>query len=1009
MAKDEEFFQLSSNDLNAMTTQEAALAYAGANLLLIPVCNPDHIGASELHKESCNNPGKAPRITQWSEKATADLETVSRWFQKRPESNVGMLTGSKAGIVGIDADGDYGASKVLGLFGGEPPLTWTFSTPGGGTRYLFGIPKGTAYQKYTDRNPNGGHEELAILADGQMTVLPPSLHRNGGKYEWLPGRAPGDIPLTAAPQAILNLLTPKPTAVKQIGNEDEPCEQPSVPQRKYEEMQMSSWQRVPSGDLVLNELMKKCEIMYDFVQEQKSFGCDEDSWHKVTSMLVRAGHPAAALAFSQISGKHNPHSEQRITQMAAEGDNKTYGPTCCRTFGCGEYQITKCFGTVRTNDKGEITNSPALFVSLGRPKKVVSTFSATIKAKTDLLPERYSVNGSNLCLALKDKDGEQSFIPQANFFAWINKDTMKDDGAERQRFYELEGCVLYNKKRLSPILVPANDFESMKWLSMWGPEPNIQPGNKSRDTVRHAIQSTASEAVLERIYAHLGWVEIDGSWAYLHAGGALGVPNIKVEPNEKLKNFVLSAKAANAKKAMEASLRLLDIAPHRITLVLWAMVFLAPLCEWLRLVRLEPKFLVWFHGYTGSRKTTYAKLMTCHFGDLLEHPPASFKDTANTVEKCGFDAKDSLLLIDDYHPTDSPREAKTMMQIAQQILRGYGDRVGRGRMKQDTSLRQDYPPRGMAIVTAEDVLSGSSSVARLFPVGIQPGDIDLEKLTVAQQQASALSEAMTGYLEWIGAAMDEREDTRLTQIFFERRNEASRLNVHGRLTEAASWLYLGLSFGLEYAVSIRAIESERKQQLLDEAWNIFLSTANHQGQQVTEVKPTTRFINIVAELLASQSICTEEIKPKHHDDVPRKGTLVGWHDNDFFYFLPEVLYNNVSRFLSAEGTQFPITSQTLWKQLADEGIIKTETSKENGRDRRHLLVKKDVRGERSRKLWVRAEILQKRDAPEPEPQPEVKLNRWHVDNRPPRREDDPRHRPENYDDPLELDDLGYAP
>ncbi|MBP1157682.1 hypothetical protein ACVLD2_003723 [Paenibacillus sp. PvR052] len=490
-----------------------------------------------------------------------------------------------------------------------------------------------------------------------------------------------------------------------------------------------------------------------------------------------------------------------------------------------------------------------------------------------------------------------------------------------------------------------------------GPEPNIQPGNKVRDTVRHAIQSTASGAIKEQIFKHLGWVEIDGSWKYLHAGGALGAQNVKVELDERLKTFALPAKPANPKEAMKSSLRLLDIAPHRVTLALWSLVFLAPLCEWLRRARLEPKFLVWFYGYTGTRKTTFAKLLTCHFGDLLEHPPASFKDTANSVEKRGFDAKDSLLLIDDYHPTENPREAKAMMQLAQQILRGYGDRIGRGRMKQDTSLRQDYPPRGMGVVTAEDVLSGSSSVARLFPVEIQIDDIDLEKLTAAQQQASALSEAMVGYLEWIAAAMDERDDARLTQIFYDRRNEASRLNVHGRLTEAASWLYMGLSFGLEYAVDVGAIGPDRKQQLLNEAWDIFLIIAGDQGQQVTEVKPTTRFVSIVSELLANRTIYTEPTKPLHPDDFPKSSTHVGWHDDAYFYFLPEVLYNTVSRFLSAEGTHFSVTSHTLWKQLAEEGLTKTETYKENGKDRRHNLVKKEIRGNRSRKLCVIADAL----------------------------------------------------
>ncbi|MBG9941004.1 hypothetical protein ABE237_21335 [Brevibacillus formosus] len=77
-------------------------------------------------------------------------------------------------------------------------------------------------------------------------------------------------------------------------------------------------------------------------------------------------------------------------------------------------------------------------------------------------------------------------------------------------------------KKLPPILVAASEFENMKWLALWGPESNILPGPKVRDTVRHAIQSTAKGATEERIFAHLGWVKLDEGWKYLHAGGAVG-------------------------------------------------------------------------------------------------------------------------------------------------------------------------------------------------------------------------------------------------------------------------------------------------------------------------------------------------------------------------------------------------------------------------------------------------------------------------------------------------------
>ncbi|MGY5484135.1 hypothetical protein [Paenibacillus sp. ALE2] len=622
----------------------------------------------------------------------------------------------------------------------------------------------------------------------------------------------------------------------------------------------------------------------------------------------------------------------------------------------------------------EATNAMAQRSKLPRPKqrfvkksKTGSQRTAnqkTVASYSKLLPSRYSIHKGNLCLVKIKTDGDADYIPIANFVARISKTITKDDGAEQTTLYEIDGVIINSGKKLPAVLVPASDFESLKWPSMWGPEPNILPGHTMRDTIRHAIQSTATGVVNERIFAHLGWVTIDGKWTYLHANGALGVPHVKVEMDTRLKNYVLPKTSSDPVKAMKTSLKLLNLAPTRVTLVLWSLTFLTPLCEVLRKVNLEPKFLVWLHGYTGSRKTTLAKLFLSHFGELLEHPPASFKDTANSVEKRGFDTKDSLLLIDDYHPTSSPQEKRAMEQLAQQILRGYGDRVGRGRMKQDTTLRQDYPPRGMAIVTAEDLVSGGSSAARLFPTELLKTDVDLNLLTKAQHEAERLREAMTGYLGWVEQMMNaSKEYSSIKDLFIQKRNEATALGVHGRLIEASTWLYLGLHFGLKYAVSVGALEPPRRQQLLKEAWDIFLDTASEQGEKVTEIKPSVRFTVIVSQLLANRSIHTEITRHEPlPETVPTSSIHVGWHDQDYYYFLPEVLYNQVNLFFSRQGEQFPISTSTLWKEMADAGMIHTETSKEGSKERRHMLPKKTIKKQRKRLLWVRREALQEQDA-----------------------------------------------
>lgn len=955
-------FQINENltaaRLNSLSTAEAAVIMAHAELgpKYLPLCPADHKGVSDKHKQACPRPGKVPLIAKWPEKATDNPNALQQWFSKRPNLNLGMTLGGQVGVVGFDIDGAYGQSKMEQLFDNNIPPTWQFSTPGGGSRLLFRVPQGATIRKFTDSKSEAEHEELALLADGQMTVIPPSTHHNGGQYLWLDGRGPGDLPVADLPTAILERMT-KGKPGKQVAAAEVSTLRPNGDSSHSSKAKLE--QSLLSQD-ELGLLSAHCKVMEESLSEQRLQGCSETQWHYIVSMLTKAGFTDTAMAFSQMSKKHNKHSERRILEMDAERLDTSYGPTRCTTFGCSQEQIATCHASVQLDGHTEEpTNSPVTLLFSAKKKKTKAK-KLTVNEYIALMSDNHDIRQQSLCKVKYKKEGEAEHIPLANFVARIVKFVEKDNGAEKLTFYEIDGLLIHSKRRLPSIQVPAQDFEGMKWLTMWGPEPNLYPGFTVRDLVRFAIQSTAPAAINERIFTHLGWIKLDDQWVYLHAGGALGVPHVKVELESRLQNYQLTGWNINSKEAMEASLKLLNIAPHRVTLVLWALTYLSPLCEWLRQLGIEPKFLVWLHGYTGSRKTTLAKLFLCHFGNLLEHPPASFKDTANSVEKRGFDTKDSLLLIDDYHPTSSPSEKKKMESLAQQILRGYGDRVGRGRMKQDTSLRPDYPPRGNALVTAEDLLSGSSSVARLFPAELLKTDVNLELLTQAQLKFENLNVAMSGYLNWVGHIMNESESERseLREIFVEKRRAASQLGVHGRLVEAAAWLYLGLSCGLKYAESVGALTTEVGQTLRNEGWNAFLEVANEQGQQVTEIKPSMRFITIVSQLLANQSIyCDDVHKQIVPETIPKNSSLVGWKDDKYYYLLPDLIYNEVSQFLSRRGEQFPVSATTLWKELDDAGLIQTEASTESGKPKKRYLVKKTINKQRQRLLWLKKDSL----------------------------------------------------
>ena len=112
----------------------------------------------------------------------------------------------------------------------------------------------------------------------------------------------------------------------------------------------------------------------------------------------------------------------------------------------------------------------------------------------------------------------------------------------------------------------------------------------------------------------------------------------------------------------------------------------------LKLAGCEPKFVLFLVGKTGSRKSTLAALMLSFFGKFTASElPLSFRDTANSILHHSFALKDVLTCIDDYHPAGRQEEQK-LTATAQSIMRAYGDRAGKGRLRADASPMESRPP-----------------------------------------------------------------------------------------------------------------------------------------------------------------------------------------------------------------------------------------------------------------------------------------------------------------------------
>jgi P4 family phage/plasmid primase-like protien len=280
--------------------------------------------------------GKIPCLKGWSKRGVPNEKEIKQWIKDFPNLGIGLVLGSQAGLIGIDIDGMLAWKKLMEISQGDLPDTWMYETPGGGMRLLYSVPENVSLKKHTIPLP-GEHSELALLGEGQQTILPPSVHPNGGVYQWCKGHTPDDREVAKATKWMMDLMSPR-------GAESQGSGEPTS---------------VPESEKVLQTLASQCARFREDWDEQQADGLSEDRWFLWSASLTSAGHAAAAEAFSKSSFKHNDRSEERLEDLKK---TKANGLVRCTTFGCSEDQIRRCFSQTKTNEHGEITNSPGAVI-----------------------------------------------------------------------------------------------------------------------------------------------------------------------------------------------------------------------------------------------------------------------------------------------------------------------------------------------------------------------------------------------------------------------------------------------------------------------------------------------------------------------------------------------------------------------------------------------------------------------------------------------------------------------
>lgn len=886
---------------------------------------------------------KGPRSAGWNkpENALANPKQVASRFRRSGE-NMGLLH-SVSGTAVIDVDSPEHVTDALAAVGIDWPEVlaqnpWRIKGQKG-EKPVFRLPEGQDLTRRTLMWPAHADQlELTVFelrAGNVQDVLPPSIHPASGQpYTWVNGVPPHREALPLLPDAVLCLWL--------------------------------EWdQRLPT-------LRAACPWAPADV---------------VTSVTPQGTHtPTRGRVIEAFNARHTPGELLERAAYVPQGKGSwvfpgsTSGTAGVHTLGEPGAARVYSHHAADPLNTGHAHDAFSVFTHLNHGGDVKAAVKAaaqelgldtpptsTGEARND--DATYEIRAGAVYWNKQTREGVAS-VKLTNFTARIVEETMVDDGAERRSELCIEGH-LEGGRPLPCIRVPAEQYGSLNWITeKWGVRPIVSPGNSVRQHLSVALQVLSQANLKETtIYAHTGWRDLPHGKVFITGNGALGAQGpgegVSVDLPKELSAYALPepATAAELTQAMKLSLNTWTLADDTVTVPL-ALATLRPVLG-------QADFSVLVVGKTGLGKTQLAAVMAAHFGAHISAQGfPGWHSTANYLERLAYLAKDLPLVIDDFNPTGSRTDQAQYHAKAERLLRAQGNLNGRGRLNDRAAMRVTQEPRGLLIITAEDMPKGHSALARALVLrlntSLTQGDASAA-LSQAQAHASAGAYArMTAaFVQWLVPRLKNIQDEKAS---FVRGNRPLFKAAHARtvnMTAELLWTWdVFERFALEVAGLTRTEAAHYRERVL-RALN---AVATQQALHQENADPTQRAVLLFQAGLATRAFHLEDASGETPENPERygwqrrphgmgsadyhpQGRCVGWLTETEVYLHPVMAYAELQRLAEAEGEPFTTSRETLWRHFQEAGLLKACDDKRTS-------TKRPVRGTRTRVLVLSRAVLE---------------------------------------------------
>lgn len=501
--------------------------------------------------------------------------------------------------------------------------------------------------------------------------------------------------------------------------------------------------------------------------------------------------------------------------------------------------------------------------------------------------------------------------PIGNFLAWpVTVNYIP--GNRLPSSWTIAGELLETGEQLPQIDLTPTDFKNVNWvIKKWGIAPEMAA--KASPYFKSMIRQLTPYAKCQYLCKHLGWQHIEGHHVFVHIDGTIGTSSIHTAIDtssfdHRIKYYQLPSRCKDFATASGSFLSFLDIGKPDLIFPVLAVVLAAPLATLMRKAGVPLDFVPFLVGKTQEGKSSIAALCQSMFGDFNKQRfPASFRDTAASLEPMLATVHDMLTVIDDYHPRKSGAAAD-MDNFAESLDRMIADGNSRKRMGQSQQQVE-----GVVLCTGETRPNiCESGLARYLFIDVAKQDLYYtEKLLPLMEQTPLLCEFMVAYIKWIGQSWNQLQ-ARLQSSYQSWLGHFP--GQTGRTPESCAKLGMGFEIGMGFLLESGAIDEGHHTLFMGQCRKSLQRLLDCQVGQ----KPTELYLSTLSEMLTfgSVKLCPSA---KEFKDSPR---LVGFTAGDKVYLHPARSFSAVNARLQKKRSfaELPDTRDML-KLMADENYV----------------------------------------------------------------------------------------